>query len=121
VIDDRLKCHCCGQLHKNAQLVKLHDGREVGNYSEEWRIECEANFVVRMPTLKQRRSYIDAVREKRGNTAAIELQQRIASIWKLVKDAQPTVANNIGSTVSDTPTMAQGGQPGKTGNFSFTF
>ena len=119
--DPRLKCHACGKVHPNAQLVTLHDGRIVGNYSIDWQIECEANFVVRMPTLDKRRSYLEAVREKRGIKAWSQLTERIASIWKSRRDAQPTVAHNIGSTERHTPGRVSADSPEQTGNFSFNF
>ena len=119
--DPRLKCHACGKVHPNAQLVTLHDGRIVGNYSIDWQIECEANFVVRMPTLDKRRSYLEAVREKRGIKAWSQLTERIASIWKSKRDARQTVALNGSSAGADTPADRQHGHPGKTGNFSFNF
>jgi len=122
VSDDLLKCRACGQIHSNAQLVTLHDGRQVGNYSEDWQIECEANFVVRMPTLDQRRKYLDAVKEKRGVKAWSALIDRVTSIWKQSKrDAQPQVASNSGSTVRHTPGQDSADSPEQTGNFSFNF
>lgn len=93
VSDDRLRCDACGQVHPDAKLVLLHDGREVGNYSEEWRLECEAKFVVNMATLDKRRSYLSAVAEKRGNAESLKLQDRIRSLWNSSsRAAQPQVA-----------------------------
>lgn len=116
--DDRLKCHACGQIHKNAQLVTLHDGAVVGNYSVEWMLECEAKMICKMQTLEKRRQYLNAVKEKRGIESWKALSDRVASIWKSSKpDAQPKVAENIGSDAVDTPAIAHHRQPGKTGVF----
>lgn len=115
--DERLHCWQCGKIHPNAQLVSLHDGRIVGNYSSEWMLECEARYVVRLTTLERRRKYIDQVAEKRGQKACLELQDRIRSIWNSSKQAQPKVAENIGNAAVETPATAPHGQPGKTGFF----
>jgi hypothetical protein len=117
--DDRLKCLACGQIHDSAKLVTLHDGREVGSYSEEWRLECEAKAVVRLPTLDRRRKYLDAVKEKRGTKAWNELQDRILSLWKTSKpNAQPQVAGNSGSAARHTPGRGSDDSPEQTGLFS---
>jgi hypothetical protein len=118
VSDERLKCSACGQIHLGAHLVTLHDGRQVGSYSEEWRLECEAKAVVRLPTLDRRRKYLDAVKEKRGTKAWNELQDRILSLWKTSKpSAQPQVAQNSGSTVRQTPGRGSADSPEQTGLF----
>jgi hypothetical protein len=119
--DDRLQCLGCGKVHPGAQLVTLHDGRQVGSYSEDWRLECEAIFVVTMPTLAKRRNYLDMVKEKRGVKGWSTLTDRVAAIWQASKDAQPKVAQNIGSAAVDTPTNALHRQAGKTANFLFDF
>lgn len=33
-------------MRPNEHTVKLHDGREVSNYSEEWRHECECRWLL---------------------------------------------------------------------------
>jgi hypothetical protein len=117
VSDDRLKCHACGRVHLGAHLVTLHDDRQVGSYSEEWRLECEAKMVTRLPTLEKRRKYLEAVQEKRGVKAWNDLQDRILSIWKTSKHAQPQVARNSGRSVVDTPATERTGRPEQTAIF----
>jgi hypothetical protein len=120
VSDPRLKCHACGQIHSNAQLVTLHDGQVVGTYSAEWALECEAKFVCKMPTLEARRNYLHGVKEKRGAKAGSALMERVASVWKTM-DAKPGVAKNPGSAAADTPADGQRWQAGKTATISFDF
>lgn len=68
--------------------VTLHDGRVVGSWSEDWRAECEARMVARMPTQGQRHAYILRVRvgngrhKGRGDEAANELERRARAIFK---------------------------------------
>jgi len=117
VSDDRLKCWQCGQVHRNSQLVRLHDGRDVGNYSVDWMLECEALFVTRLPTLQKRRAYLDGVKEKRGQKPWLDLQDRVASIWKVKREAQPQVAQNSGRSVVGTPAIERTGRPEQTAIF----
>lgn len=61
--------------------VRLTDGREVANDSEEWRAECEARAVLQMPTLQQRRDFLAAVETRRGKPAADKLKADIMRLW----------------------------------------
>lgn len=49
----------------NERMVTLHDGRQVSNYSEAWRHECEAMHILNMPTLAERRACLYGVRESK--------------------------------------------------------
>lgn len=81
--DNRLACHACGQTHKWARLVTLPDGREVGNYSEEYRLYCEAAWVLRKKRTKRTRlEYLDVVQEKRGAAARVALREEMLRIWQ---------------------------------------
>ena len=64
------------------RMVELYDGRQVSNYSEEWRAECEARAVVRLSTKMARRAYIWRVREKRGDAAANALERLVWALWE---------------------------------------
>ena len=68
------------------RLVELHDGRQVSNYSEEWRAECEARAVLRLPTKLRRQGYIIRVREKRGDEAANALERHVMKLWEHERD-----------------------------------
>ena len=81
--DDRLVCLACGQVHPQARLVSLPDGRQVGNYSETFRLYCEASWVLRKKRTKRTRlEYLDAVAEKRGVEARIALRAEMMAIWQ---------------------------------------
>lgn len=45
--------------------------------SEAWRRECEARWVLSLPTLNERRYYIQQVEAKRGKPAAEQLKRDI--------------------------------------------
>lgn len=81
-IDQRLHCHACGGIHRNARLLELPDGRVVGNYSEDYRRYCEAVWVLKKKRSKRTRlEYLDAVAEKRGVQARVELREEMLRIW----------------------------------------
>lgn len=81
--DDPLACPQCGQIHKGARLVALPDGRQVGNYSEAFRLYHEAAWVLRKKRSKRTRlEYLDAVAEKRGVEARIALREEMMRIWQ---------------------------------------
>lgn len=61
--------------------VKLIDGREVSNYSPEWRAECEARHVLTMPSIQARREYLAAIRKKRGDAAGQQLEDLVRAVW----------------------------------------
>lgn len=70
------------------RMVELHDGRRVSNYSEEWRAECEARAVLRMPTKMHRRGYLLRVKEKRGQAAANALERHVMKLWEAEREIQ---------------------------------
>jgi hypothetical protein len=85
-VDDRLRCEACGKVHSHAKLVKLFDGREVGNYSKEWRLHCEAKYVLRIKRSKRTRmEYLDAVEQRRGLEAKLELRAEMLRIYEARK------------------------------------
>lgn len=77
--------------------VTLIDGRKVSSDSEEWRAECEARAVCRMPGYyhedreTRRRTWIKAkgarnqylmrVQDKRGKEAADQLRELVLHVW----------------------------------------
>jgi hypothetical protein len=76
-------CYGCGQVHPEAKLVRLPDGREVGTYSEEYRRYHEAAWVLRKKRSKRTRlEYLDAVAEKRGVEARIALREEMLRQWQ---------------------------------------
>jgi hypothetical protein len=73
---------------QHERQVMLHDGSYVGSWSEEWRAECEARGVLRMPTKMARQGYILRVRQKRGDAAANALEDRVMAIWKAQREQE---------------------------------
>ena len=63
-------------------FVTLVDGREVYRDSEDWRHETEARHIARLPTLADRRAWLEVIEHKRGKAAADRLRQTIGEIWK---------------------------------------
>ena len=87
LFDERLKCHACGEVHSHARLVTTVDGREMGNYSEEWRRYNEAKWVLkRYRSKRTRQEYLDAVERERGYPAKMELRDEMLRLWTWKKD-----------------------------------
>lgn len=57
----------------------LHDGRVVSTMSEEWKIECEARYLLRMP-LQQRRHALERREQIRGVKSVEKLRERMKAI-----------------------------------------
>jgi intein-encoded DNA endonuclease-like protein len=68
---------------KYEKQVTLADGRVVGSWSEEWRNECEAATLLRMP-LHKRRQYLEEVSKKRHP----ELVQKLKDSMSLIHAAK---------------------------------
>jgi hypothetical protein len=66
-------------------LVKLIDGREVYRDSEEWRHETEARHIAALPTLADRRAWLESIEHRRGKAAADRLRKTMGEIWKAKK------------------------------------
>ena len=60
-----------------SDAVTLRDGRVVSASSEAWRLECEARTILRR---KDRKEYLEKVREKRGVDAAVKLRNEMLAI-----------------------------------------
>jgi hypothetical protein len=60
--------------------VTLHDGRVVDDYSEDFRHECEAISILKMPT-SVREGFIQKVGAKRGDLEAQRLRNTVQKIW----------------------------------------
>ena len=84
-----LACWGCGNVHDNARLVTLPDGRQVGNHSEQYRLFCEATWAMRLPDTVGPRSkkwtkrrYLLEVQRVRGELAAEQLRTVMMRLWK---------------------------------------
>lgn len=65
--------------------VQLLDGSSVPSDSEEWRHECEARAIAALPTLAERRAWLEALALKRGQPAAEGLRATMQKLWKATK------------------------------------
>lgn len=76
--------------------VTLIDGTVVDSASEEWRHECEARAVLKMPTLAKRRAFLygtlnkwgkpeGGVLGRRGEAAVRKLEDTMMLIWNKSK------------------------------------
>ncbi len=54
------------------------------SYSEEWRMECEARYVLSIPKEK-RKLYLADVESKRGTESREQLEKEILILWKSKK------------------------------------
>jgi len=62
--------------------VTLHDGRVVDNYSEEWRLECEARTILKIPSLYNRRRHLEEIERRRGPEAVAQIKTMMLALWK---------------------------------------
>ncbi len=63
-------------------MPTLHDGREVTADSEEWRHECEARAIAALPTLADRRAWLEGIEARRGKADADRLRETMRELWK---------------------------------------
>lgn len=84
-------------MNPGERTLTLIDGREVSNYSEEWRFECEARMICKLDGYTHtdprtgRRSpisaksvrniYMQKVKEKRGEEYERRLRDLVFRIW----------------------------------------
>jgi hypothetical protein len=68
---------CLGCNYIKTAPVTLRDGRVVCSSCEAWRLECEAQTVLKR---KDRKEYIEAVRAKRGIDASVTLRNEMLAI-----------------------------------------
>ena len=66
-------------------LVRLLDGREVDSASEHWRHECEARAIAALPTLAERRAWLEQVEKRRGKESADRLRVTMKALWEAGK------------------------------------
>lgn len=62
--------------------VTLLDGRNVSDYSEDWRHECEARAIAALQTLEQRRAWLELIEKRRGKPAADRLRATMKLLWE---------------------------------------
>ncbi len=62
-------------------MPTLIDGTEVDSASEAWRHECEARAIAELPTLADRRAWLESIERKRGLPEADRLRETIGKLW----------------------------------------
>lgn len=65
--------------------VTLLDGTVVDSASEEWRHLCEARAISKLPTLPERRAWLESVERRRGKAAADALRATMRALWEARK------------------------------------
>lgn len=68
---------CLGCNYIETAPVTLRDGRVVCSSCEAWRLECEARMALKR---RDRKEYLEKVRQKRGVDAAVELRNEMLAI-----------------------------------------
>lgn len=66
-----------------APMVTLADGTQVKSDSREWLLECEAQYVLNLPTKTDRHALLDKIEKRRGRAARVELSDRILALYFL--------------------------------------
>lgn len=84
---------CPNCTHPRATLP---GGAETCTWSEAWRLHCEALHVCDMGHIVERRQYLLAIHNKRGEAAWLQLRDAVARAWE-ARHAQSAVAGNTGS------------------------
>lgn len=64
-----------------AATVTLLDGTEAPSGSEAWRHECEARAIAALPTLAERRAWLEDIERRRGKPAADALRDTMRAVW----------------------------------------
>ena len=70
------------------KTVTLIDGRQVDNTSEEWRHECEARAIAALPTLAERRAWLQSLAHKRGTEDAERIKATMKKLWEAKSDGR---------------------------------
>lgn len=75
-----------------APMVTLADGRQVPSDSPEWKDECEARYILNMPTKDARLALLDQIEKRRGADAANDLRRRVLLLWEMTKNKRGEAA-----------------------------
>lgn len=67
------------------KTVSLIDGKKVLSDSEGWRAECEARYVLNLPSIDARRALLAAIEKRRGKPAREDLEKRVIAVWQMNK------------------------------------
>jgi hypothetical protein len=82
-IDPRLRCYQCKEVHPTAKIVTLPDGREMGTYQWEYRVYCEARYVLtKFRSKRTRQAYLSRIEEIRGQKMVDILKAEMLLQWR---------------------------------------
>ena len=62
-------------------VVTLLDGRQADSASDDWRHECEARAIAALPTLAERRAWLESLEKRRGTDAVQRLRDTMRRLW----------------------------------------
>ncbi len=62
-------------------MPALHDGTEVSSYSEAWRHECEARWILKLGSLDERRAWLQSLEKRRGKAHVEQLKTTMRNLW----------------------------------------
>lgn len=63
-------------------IVTLIDGTQADSASEAYRHECEARAIATLPTLADRRAWLESVEKRRGKDEADRLRKTMTALWR---------------------------------------
>lgn len=63
-------------------MPRLADGTDVCSASEDWRHECEARWILKLPSLQQRRDWLASLEPRRGKTEVQRLKTTMEALWR---------------------------------------
>lgn len=63
-------------------IVTLLDGTEVDSASEAYGHECEARAIAALPTLADRRAWLEAIEKRRGKDEADRIRRTMKALWE---------------------------------------
>jgi hypothetical protein len=67
-------------------MKTLHDGREVADDSDEWRHECECRAIAALPTLADRRAWLESLEKRRGLPEVQRIRETMKKLWEKRKN-----------------------------------
>lgn len=78
-----VSCFACGQVHGRPKLVCVFRGKTVSSYSYEYRLWCEARWVLKkLRSKRARQNYLRQVADVRGEASRHELYEAMLELWR---------------------------------------
>lgn len=76
---------CAGCNNIEVHPVKLVNGTTVCNSCPAWRHQTEAEHILKLPTLADRRAWLEVIAKKRGEPAREALQKTMGELWQAAR------------------------------------